>query len=52
MNMFFGRMVQKLLNINFIIENSMISNQIFMGKLGHALDIVGKDQSLMINKRY
>jgi hypothetical protein len=45
-------MVQKLLIINFIIKNSMISNQIFMGNLGHTLDIVGKAHSMMINKRY
>jgi hypothetical protein len=37
----FGPLVQKLLNINSIIENSMKKNKL-LGKLGHAFDIVEK----------
>jgi len=43
MHQVFGPMVQKLLNLNFIIENSMKSKQKQLGQLGdNALDIVGK----------
>ncbi len=43
MHQVLGPMVQKLLNLNFIIENSMKSKQKQLGQLGHnALDIVGK----------
>jgi hypothetical protein len=43
MHQVFGPMVQKLLNLNFIIENPSKSNPKKLGQLGHnALDIVGK----------
>jgi hypothetical protein len=46
----FGLMVQKLFDINFIIENLMKSKQFFLVQLGHDLDIVGKTS--IINRRY
>jgi hypothetical protein len=43
MHQVFGPMVQKLLNLNFIIENSLKSNPKKLGQLGYiALDIVRK----------
>jgi hypothetical protein len=42
-------MVQKLLNIDLIIENSMKSKQNFLVQFGCVLDIVGKPS--MISKR-
>ncbi len=47
----FEPMVQKLLNIDLIIENSMKSKQKVLGQLGCVLDIVGKP-SMIISKRY
>jgi hypothetical protein len=46
----FEPMVQKLSNIDLIIENSMKSKQKALGQLGCVLDIVVKPS--MISKRY
>jgi hypothetical protein len=47
MHQVFGLIMQKLLNLNFTIENSMKSKQNELGQFGHsALDIVGKPSTI------